>query len=102
MNFPFLLENDKGVVFCVRVSPKSSSSRITGVKENELKIALHAPPADGQANQELVRLLSKILSHPKSQIHIVAGETSRSKRVLITGAKLNNVLESLQPFLVPS
>ncbi|RJP34156.1 MAG: YggU family protein [Candidatus Omnitrophota bacterium] len=102
MNFPFLLENDKGVVFCVRVSPKSSASRITGVKENELKIALHAPPADGQANLELVRLLSKILSHPKSQIRIIAGETSRSKRVLITGVEMKHVQNALKSFIEPS
>ncbi|MFB3786046.1 MAG: DUF167 domain-containing protein [bacterium] len=73
------------MVLCVRVTPKSARSRIVGEGDGELKIALHAPPAGGRANAELLRLLSKTFGVPKSRLAILSGEASRSKRILFLG-----------------
>lgn len=79
----------------VRVTPKATRSAITGVVGTELKVSLHAPPAGGKANKELIQLLSKILSIPKSDIEILSGETSRSKRLLVRGQTLERLAEIL-------
>jgi len=48
-------------------------------------IRLAAPPVDGAANEALVAFLSDVLELPRRTITIVAGETSRDKRVRIEG-----------------
>lgn len=73
------------MVLAVRVTPKSARSRIVGEVDGELKIALHAPPAEGRANAELLHLLSKTFGIPKSRLAILSGETSRTKRILFQG-----------------
>ncbi|MBN2329735.1 MAG: YggU family protein [Candidatus Omnitrophica bacterium] len=83
----FLQEHDSGVILCIRVSPKSSRSQIAGVIGDELKVSLNAPPVDGKANKELVKLLAKTFSIPKNCVEILSGESSRSKRILLHGVQ---------------
>jgi uncharacterized protein (TIGR00251 family) len=70
----------------VRVTPRSSRPGIGQWKagaggREELEIRVSAPPADGQANEGVVKLLSKQLRVPKSSIVIVAGDAARHKRI---------------------
>ena len=46
---------------------------------------LSAPPVDGTANETLVRFLADLLSVPRSAVQVIAGESSRSKIVAISG-----------------
>jgi uncharacterized protein (TIGR00251 family) len=78
-------ENDGSITFTVRVIPRSSKTEIVGEHDGALKIKLKSPPVDGAANDELVRFLSKLLSVPKTNIEIVSGETSRTKRIRVSG-----------------
>jgi uncharacterized protein (TIGR00251 family) len=55
-----------------------------------LEIALAAPPVDGEANTELIRLLADTLGCGKSAIEIVTGAASRSKLVAIVGLRLTS------------
>lgn len=43
------------------------------------KISVKAPPIDGRANQEVIRVLAKYLNIPKSCISIFKGHTTRHK-----------------------
>jgi uncharacterized protein len=74
---------DGGVILLVRVKPRASKSRVLGEREGELEVAVAAPPVDGKANEELVRVLADYFDVPKSAIEIVRGEGGRSKRVRI-------------------
>lgn len=74
------------IIFSVRVVPRASKSEIVGEMDGALKIRLAAPPVDGAANAELVKLLSKTFEVSKSAIEIVGGQTSKSKQVKISGA----------------
>ena len=67
----------------VRVQPRSSRTAIVGVEGEAVKIKLTAPPADGEANKQLIALLSKELKVPKGRIRIIRGETSRNKVIEI-------------------
>ena len=74
-----------GVRLSVRVKPRASRSRVLGVKEGQLEVAIAAPPVDGQANKELLSTLAKHLGIRRGAITLVAGETSKRKRVEVAG-----------------
>jgi uncharacterized protein len=67
----------------VRVLPRANHSQICGVEEGELVVRLAAPPVDGEANAELVRVLAQTLNLRPSQLTLVKGDKSRSKCIAI-------------------
>ena len=82
MNFT---EKDGVILFDVRVVPRSSGSEIVGTHYGALKIRLASPPVDGAANAELIKLLAKSFGVSKSEVEIIAGLTSKVKRVRVIG-----------------
>ena len=74
------------VRFAVRLAPRSSSNRVDGVLDGVLKVRVTAPAVEGAANTALVHLLAEELGVPRSGVRIVAGATSRQKRVVVEGA----------------
>ncbi len=74
-----------GVVIDVRVTPRSSTSGLDGVHAGALRVRLNAPPVDGAANDELVRVMAEAFGVPKRAVSIVSGQSSRSKRVRLSG-----------------
>ena len=79
----------------VRVKPRASKSRIVGVREAALEVAVAAPPVDGEANEQLIRVLAEALGCAKSAIEIVSGAGSRSKLVAIAGLTEAELLAKL-------
>jgi uncharacterized protein (TIGR00251 family) len=73
----------QGLTFPVKVQPGASQSAIQGVEGEFLKVRLAAPPVDGKANEELIKLISKLLNLPKSRISIRTGVSSRRKVLLL-------------------
>lgn len=86
-------EKDDSLIFSVRVIPRSSKSEIVGEYDNAIKVKLNAPPVDGAANAELVKLLAKEFAVSKSQVEILSGNTSKAKQVKISGIKKNALPE---------
>ncbi len=84
-----------GVVIDVRVTPRSSRSEFAGVRDGVLLLRLHAPPVDGAANAEVVKLVATLLGVPKSTVTIATGHRSRLKRVCVRGVSANSVRETL-------
>ncbi len=82
------------LIFAARVVPKSSKSEIVGEHGGALKVRLNAPPIDGAANAELIKLLAKVFGVPPTSVEIVAGHASKSKKVKIVGGKIG-ILQSL-------
>ncbi|WP_284973326.1 DUF167 family protein YggU [Atlantibacter hermannii] len=70
------------------IQPKASRDAIIGLHGDEVKIAITAPPVDGQANAHLVKFLAKQFRVPKSQVSIEKGETGRHKHIVITEPQL--------------
>ena len=88
-------EKAGGIIFKVRVLPKSSKSEIVGEIDGALKIKLKSPPVKGAANAELIKLLSKTFLVSKSEIEIVSGETSKTKRLRVTGVRAQKLQDVL-------
>jgi uncharacterized protein (TIGR00251 family) len=82
-------EKDGSVIFDVRVVPRASRSEIVGELGGALKARLAAPPVDGAANAELIKLLAKHFGVSKSDIEITGGTASKSKRI-----KIDNLSQS--------
>lgn len=66
-------------VITVKVIPKASKSEVVGFENETLKVRLKAVPEKGEANEELIRILSAYYDIPKSQITLVRGHKSRIK-----------------------
>lgn len=79
-------ESDGRITFDVRVVPRASKTAVAGEHDGALKVRVAAPPVEGAANEELVRFLARELGVATRSVEIVAGHTSKSKRVRVTGA----------------
>jgi len=69
----------------VRVIPRASKPGLAGTRDGDLLIRLKAPPVEGAANAELIRVLSDLFDVPQRSIAIVSGAAARRKRVRIDG-----------------
>lgn len=98
-----LRDTPTGAVLAVRVTPRASRSSFQGVlmKEEQpmLRIALHAPPIDGRANEELLAFLSRQFDLPPSSLEIIRGLQSREKLVRAIGVSAEELSLALQPLL---
>ena len=62
--------NDDGLVLRLYIQPKASRDSIVGLHGDEVKVAITAPPVDGQANSHLVKFLGKQFRVAKSQVAV--------------------------------
>lgn len=94
-----LIEKDGRVRFEVHAKPRAKKSRIVGPRGDAVEVALAAPPVDGAANEELVRVLAAALDLPRRSVSIVRGETSQKKLVAVEpgGLDLATLLARLTP-----
>ena len=69
----------------VKVSPEASRNAVTGWIGELLKISVTAAPERGKANDAVEQLLAEALGLPRSAVTVVAGHTSKLKRVQIVG-----------------
>ena len=81
-----------GVTLAVRAQPGARKTAITGVYGEgataQLKVAVHAPPAEGRANAALIAFLADTFSLPKSAVELTSGESSRNKVFHLRGLTL--------------
>ncbi|HXR38342.1 MAG TPA: DUF167 domain-containing protein [Terracidiphilus sp.] len=84
-----------GVTLAVRAQPGAKKTAITGVYGEgaaaQLKIAVHAQPIEGRANEALIAFLAMTFSLPKSSVVIMSGELNRSKVFLFRGVRIVDV-----------
>jgi len=86
-------EESGGVLFKVRVLPRSSKNQIVGYYDDAIKIRLTAAPLEGKANEACRAFLADILSVPRARIEIVSGQTSRNKLIKVAGISAQRVTQ---------
>ena len=72
----------------IRVTPRSARPGIGGWRagadgREELEIRVAEAPADGAANDAIVKLLARALQVSRSELTIISGAASRHKRIAI-------------------
>ena len=70
----------------IRVTPRSAKPGVGEWKSDPggrsyLEIRVAAAPADGAANDEVIKLLAKALGLPKTRLALVSGQSARLKRI---------------------
>jgi uncharacterized protein YggU (UPF0235/DUF167 family) len=89
-----------GLAVSVRATPKGGRDCIDGIVavgdgQCALKVRVRAAPADGAANDALVRLIAEAVGAPRSSITLLQGAAARLKTFRIAGdpAKLAAAFE---------
>lgn len=83
----------------LHVQPKGSKSKIVGLHDGRLKIAVSSPPVDGKANKEVIRFLAAVFGVHKKDIILKAGLQSRKKTVLVSSISAPAIRDIVQEFL---
>jgi uncharacterized protein len=91
-----LEDHPEGVVFRVYVQPRASKNEVVGPHNGALKVKLTAPPVGGAANKMCIAIFAKALGVPKSAVEIIAGQTSRSKTVLVRGEERERIRSGIE------
>ena len=74
-----------GCVINCLATPRASRNALSAWHDGRLKIALAAPPVDGEANKTLVKFMAEVLQVPKSAVSVASGLTGRRKAVAVSG-----------------
>ena len=93
----WLLARGDSVLLTLHIQPGAKKTEVVGLHGDALKIRLASPPVDGKANEALISFLADKLDIAKARLSLVAGQTSRSKRVSITGIHAPEVEQKLNP-----
>ena len=80
-----IAEHAGAVTFDVLVQPRASRAKLGPIHDGRLKVAVTAPPVDGEANAAVIELLAKQLGVAKGAVEVVAGVSSRRKTVRVSG-----------------
>lgn len=97
MSASWLRTSGDDVYLALHVQPGAKKTEVAGPHGEALKIRLAAPPVDGKANDCLLAYLAERLSVTRSRLTLVAGQTSRAKRILISNMTAVAVTEALHP-----
>ena len=85
----------------VLAKPRASRSRVLKSDGLKVEVALAAPPAEGAANAELIEVLARALSVPKSALRLALGASSKHKVVEVTGLDAAEASRRLAAALKP-
>jgi hypothetical protein len=75
----------ENVSFWLRVKPRATRERLTVDASGELRLELHAPATEGQANEACVYFFARALRLPQACVVILSGQKSRRKLLRVTG-----------------
>ena len=94
-----------GAMLAVRLTPKGGRDAINGVDiladgRAVLAVRVRALPAEGEANEALIRLIAKAVGVPSRDVTLVAGATARFKRLAISGHG-PKVIAALEKIAIP-
>ncbi len=89
--------NTEGVLVRLRVIPGASKAGFGGYDRWRkcIRVSLRSQPLKGEANTELVALVSEWFGVERSSVDIVSGMKERSKTILVRGTDKKRVVDAL-------
>jgi uncharacterized protein len=80
----------------ILVQPRASRAKIGPMHDGRLKIAVTAPPVDGEANAAVIELVARQLGIARGSVEVVAGASSRRKTLRIANVTQQQIEELLR------
>ena len=90
-----VVASGSGCVINCLATPRASRNALTAWHDGRLKVALAAPPVDGEANKTLVKFMAEVLQVPKSSVTVAGGATGRRKAIAVinmSAAEVSKIL----------
>ena len=82
-----------GVSFDILVTPRAARDKVGPMHDGRLKIAVTAPPVDGEANAAVIDLIARTLGVAKSAVSVIAGASSRRKTIRVIGVARDRITQ---------
>ena len=86
----------KSVSFWLKVKPRSARERLAYDSAGGLRLELHAPPTEGEANEACVYFFARALRLPQACVTIISGRSSRRKLMRITGRSAEETVAGIK------
>lgn len=86
-----------GLLIDILVAPRASRAAVGPMVGDRLRVAVTAPPVDGEANAAVVETLAGAFGVRRAAVEIVRGERGRRKTVRIAGATRASLDAILRP-----
>jgi uncharacterized protein (TIGR00251 family) len=80
----------------IRVTPRSSRNKVEITPDGNVKVFVTAPPADGEANDAVLKVLAKALSVAPTSLSVIRGQKSREKVIDLGNLSKNEAYERLK------
>lgn len=96
---PFIRVKKDCIEIDLLIVPRARESKIVGVHDSRLKVAVAGEAIDGKANRELIRSLGELFEIPKKCVELIRGETQKRKTVAVTGIDLKSIYGAISPYL---
>jgi len=80
----------------ILVQPRASRAKIGPMHDGRIKIAVTAPPVDGEANAAVIDLLARQLGIARGNIEVIAGASSRRKTLRIADVTAAQIAEIIK------
>jgi uncharacterized protein len=91
----FKTEGDR-LSFWLRVKPRAARERLTVDASGELRLELHAPPTEGQANEACIQFFARMLRVSRACVTIASGQKARRKLLRISGRPPADCIEKIK------
>ncbi len=86
----------KGCRIHLHVVPRASRTAIAGLHDGRVKLAVAAPPVDGEANDAILRFLAKTLGLSRDAVTLGSGATGKRKTIEVEGLSSHEVRAALK------
>jgi hypothetical protein len=96
MTMPDIKVEQETVSFWLKVKPRSARERLAYDSTGELRLELHAPPTEGEANEACIYFFARALRLPQACVAIISGRKSRRKFIRITGRSAEETLAGIK------
>ena len=84
------------MTFWLHVKPRASRERLSLDAAGELRLELHAPATQGQANEACIHFLARALRLPQACVVILSGHKARRKLLRVTGRSAEETMAQIR------
>jgi len=93
--------HENGIVLPVQAQPRAKKNGIVGCHNGALKVQVTQAPEKGKANDALKKVIARSLGLRKSQVSLLSGATSTSKKFLVTDTTVSELRTQIETAMNP-